>query len=137
MIEPTNLDCLSEIPVSINGNYGDSLQPSQWQDTLSKLKSLKKSGHKANIMVPTKYVMNSEQMNIIKTEFPDVWIFFAITGLNESKLFSTEDYLRSYEKLCENLNNVVCSIRPIVKGMNDNMSTLLPILERVSKGFVA
>lgn len=130
----TALNSLSNIPVSINGNYGDSLQPSQWKDTLFKLESLHGSNHKGAIMIPTKYIISDEQLNIIAENFPNVWIFIAITGLNETKLFSLDEYLESYLKICSKLKNVVCAMRPIVEGQNDNLETLLPIMNTVKDG---
>ncbi len=85
-------------------------------------------------MIPTKYVITDNQLEIISKHFPKVWIFIAITGLNETKLFSLNDYLESYAKMCSKLDNVVCAVRPIVKGENDNMVTIAPILEAVKQG---
>lgn len=125
---------LSQIPVGINGFYGDSLQPNQWKDTLAKLEDLHTTNHQGSIMIPTKYVISDEQLDIIANNFPNVWVFMAITGLNETKIFSLQEYLDAYLKICSKLKNVVCAIRPIVEGQNDNLEILKPILETVSQG---
>lgn len=123
---------LQSLPMSINGFYGDAMQPTQWNDTVSKLEELKRSGHSGDIMVPTKYIMTDEQIKILSNNFPDVWVFYAITGLEEKYLLA--DYEKSYSKLCEAIDKVVCVIRPIIPNKNDSFKVINPILEMVKRG---
>lgn len=133
-IETTYAEIVRNLPISINGFLGDALQPSQWPDTLAKLEELHKSGHGGHIMIPTKYVPSSEQERVLAEHFPNVWIWMAITGLNESRLFSLGEYRDAYYRLCSRMARIVCAIRPIVPGQNDSMAVLRPIIDMVAKG---
>jgi hypothetical protein len=130
----SDIDVLQKLPISINGWYGDALQPSQWDNTLLKLENIYDKGHSGPIMVPTKFVASKGQIDILSRNFPNVWLWWAITGLHESSLFTFSDYQESYIYSSENLENTVCAIRPIVPGRNDSMEILLPILRMVNNG---
>jgi hypothetical protein len=123
---------LQSLPLSLNGFYGDAMQPSQWEDTVSKLENLKNSGHRGEIMIPTKYLITDEQIEFLRANYPSVWVFYAITGLEEK--YNFKDYEQSYYKLCEAINKVVCVIRPIVPNKNDTIDMIMPILEMVKNG---
>lgn len=133
-VETTYAEIVRNLPISINGFLGDALQPSQWPDTLAKLEDLHQSGHGGHIMIPTKYVPGSEQERVLAEHFPNVWIWMAITGLNESHLFSLEEYRDAYYRLCSRMARIVCAIRPIVPGQNDSIAVLRPIIDMVAKG---
>jgi hypothetical protein len=125
---------LQSMPVSVNGYLGDALQPTQWNNTIEKLKTLKNSGHNGQVMVPTKFAATQKQLDYLFTNFPNVWLWYAITGLSETNLFSFEDLKNSYNYACSLSNRVVCAIRPIVPNQNDNLQFILPILEMVKNG---
>ena len=133
-IENSYLQCLKEIPVAINTSYGDAFQPSQWADSLKKLHTLVSCGHKGPVMFGSKYIITDAQLEDIAGIHQDVWLFIAITGLHESKLFSMEEYEEYYLRACKRIKNVVCAIRPIIPQKNDNIETLLPIIHMVGKG---
>ena len=123
-----------EIPVSINASYGDAFQPLLWNDTLNKLSILASCGHKAPVMIGSKYIITDAQFEEIKKINQDVWLFIAITGLDKCCSFSMKEYEEYYLKACGHLKNVVCAIRPIIPKRNDNMETLLPVIQMVGKG---
>lgn len=123
---------LKSLPLSLNGFLGDAMQPSQWENTVSKLDSLKQSGHVGEIMIPTKHLVTDEQIKLLKKVHPSIWIFYSITGMEEKFCFS--DYERSYRKLCEAIEKTVCVIRPIVPNINDKIEKISPILEMVKRG---
>ncbi len=125
---------LSEIPVSINSNYGDAFQPSQWDDTLKKLRILTECEHKGSIMIGSKYIITDSQLEEINKINPDVWLFVSITGIEGSCCFSMSEYEEYYYRACKYLKNVVCVIRPIIPCRNDRIELLLPIIKMVGKG---
>lgn len=128
------LQTLSEIPVSINSNYGDAFQPSQWSDTLNKLSILTECGHRGNIMIASKYIINNTQLEEINKINPNVWLFISITGIDDSCCFTMKEYNEYYYRACKRLKNVVCVIRPIIPNRNDKIEYILPIIKMVSKG---
>jgi hypothetical protein len=132
--ENLDLDIFKKLPVIINGSLGDALQPTQWRNTIEKLDNLYSSGHEGHIMVPTKYVVNLEKTKYLFLNYPNIWLWIAITGLQETKFFSFQDYQRFYFDTCNYSNRVVCAIRPIIPGRNNNFSDLLPILEMTRAG---
>ncbi len=125
---------LMKLPVAINSSFGDAFQPSQWNDTINKLKSLKATSHKGPIMIGSKYIISDSQLEQLKKINKNLWLFIAITGLNESDMFSFNDYKKFYLRACSHFENVVCAIRPIINGQNDTMKKILPIIQLVSKG---
>jgi hypothetical protein len=125
---------LQEIPVSINVTYGDAFIPSQWDNTLEKLSTLASCGHKGAVMIGSKYPITDAQLEKIKKINEDVWIFIAITGIDDCCVFSTKEYEEYYLRVSKHLKNVVCAIRPIIPHRNDNMETLLPLIQMVGKG---
>lgn len=125
---------LRSVPIAINGYLGDALLDTQWPNTLSKLESLQMSNHVGDIMIPTKMLMTRIQQEILFENFPDIWIFFAITGLDELNLGSIKPYLETYLRLCERFPKVVCAYRPVLPRQNDNMKTILPVIDAVSRG---
>lgn len=127
-------DILSEIPVSINSNYGDAFQPTQWDDTINKLQKLSESSHKGPVMIGSKYIISDLQLQELKNINPDVWIFISITGIENSCRFSFSEYCDYYKRACKILKNVVCVIRPIIPLRNDKHSILLPIIEMTAQG---
>lgn len=122
---------LAKIPVIINGNYGDAFLPKQWKDTTEKLKMLRENGHNGPVMVPTKIAPSAGQVEELCSIDPEVWIFMAITGLNESPLCTLEPVLQSYREACQISRRTVCALRPIIQGKNDHMDVLAPILDTV------
>lgn len=128
------LDYLKEIPVGINPSYGDAFQPSQWNNTVDKLKTLTRSGHTGPIMIGSKYIITDAQLAELKNIKPDIWLFIALTGLNETKLFTYEQYEDYYLRASSCLTNVVCAIRPIIPNQNDMIDSLLPIIRLVKEG---
>ena len=122
------------LPVEINGYLGDALLGLQWNDTLSKLESLYASNHLGDVMIPTKKIMTKEQQEILSRNYKNVWIFFAITGLDELGLGSLAPYEEAYLSLCEKFANVVCAFRPIMPNQNDKREVVTPIIEMVSRG---
>ena len=126
--------CLLEIPVSINASYGDAFQPLQWNDTLNKLSILASCGHKGPVMIGSKYIITDAQFEEINRINQNVWLFIAITGLDKCCAFSMQEYEEYYFRACRHLKNVVCAIRPIIPMRNDNMDTLLPVIQMVGKG---
>lgn len=125
---------LQSLPISINGYFGDALQPGQWENTLAKLENLRNTGHIGEVMIPTKFAASEEQLRYLFTNFPRVWLWYAITGLNETDMFSLEDHKRTYNLACNFSDRVVCAIRPIIPNRNDSMQTLISILEMVKAG---
>lgn len=128
------LDYLKEIPVGINPSYGDALQPSQWDNTIDKLKTLTRFGHRGPIMIGSKYIITDEQLAELKSINPNIWLFIALTGLNETKLFTFKQYEDYYLRASSCLTNVVCAMRPIIPNQNDSIEILLPIIRLVEKG---
>lgn len=125
---------LEQIPIAINSSYGDALQPNQWKNTLSKIEKLHNSGHKGEIMIGSKYIISKNQLDILSKNFPSIWLFYAITGLGESKIFSMQDYQKAYLSTCDKMKHVVCAIRPIIPDRNDKIEKLISIIEMVQKG---
>jgi len=123
---------LQDLPIAINGYLGDALI--QWEDTIFKLESLYDSNHMGNIMVPTKKIMSATHIKVLSSHFKNIWIFFAITGLDELHKGSLKDYEKSYLQLCDHFKNVVCAIRPIIPGKNDKIEIIEPILKMVNHG---
>lgn len=127
-------ESLKTIPIAINVSYGDAFQPSQWNDTLTKLDSLQKTGHSGPIMVGTKYIISDKQLDYLSSLYPKIWLFISITGLNETNLFTFKEYGEFYIKACTKINNVVCAIRPIIPFKNDSLEILSPIIDLVADG---
>ena len=133
-INNSAVDVLRNLPVIVNGSLGDALQPTQWKNTIDKLDNLYSSGHKGHIMVPTKYVPNHAQVKHLLSHYPKIWLWIAITGLQETSLFSSQDYQRFYFDACNYSDRVVCAIRPIIPERNNSYFDLLPILKMVNAG---
>ena len=106
----------------------------QWNDTLAKLDALYSTGHSGDIMIPTKTLMSKEQQRYLSSDYNDIWIFFAITGLDELGLGSLQPYEDTYLRLCEDFDNIVCAFRPIMPGKNDKEEIVSAIIDMVSKG---
>ena len=128
------LKILSEIPVSINVTFGDALMPRQWDNTLMKLRTLASCGHRGPIMIGSKYIVSDAQLEEISRIKEDVWLFIAITGIDDCCIFTTKEYEDYYLRASRYLKNVVCAIRPIIPHRNDNIETLLPVIQTVGKG---
>lgn len=125
---------ISNLPVAINSINEDALQPYQWENTLFKLEELFSAGHQGHIMIASKSIISAKQLDTLSKYFPSIWVFFSLTGLNESKIFSFSDFQKSYLETCNKMEHVVCAIRPIIPTINDKIEILIPIIEMVQKG---
>jgi hypothetical protein len=120
-------DKFIELPVIINDCYGDPFFPSQLEDTITKLESLRY--HKGPISIITKMKVKPEVTEKIKRfSYPNLIIFYSFTGLNEGG-FSFEDRKKSFEELCNSHDNVVMYLRPIIPGKNDNPENIRKIID--------
>lgn len=126
--------CMENIPVSINGHFGDPFQTDQWDNTLYKLKYLKSQNYKGEIEVSTKSIITDEQVEELYSINPNLWIFCGVTGLNEGIGISLEDRFDNYLRICRKMEHTVLNIRPLIPGKNDNMDTISPIIDVVAKG---
>lgn len=128
------LDPLRNIPLSVNTAYGDAFQPTQWPDTLAKVREAVHSGFRGHLMIGTKYVIPNECLDELRDVAPNCWIILAVTGLRETKRFSDLDYERFYFSLSERFPRTVVAVRPIIPGRNDRIDLLDPIIQMASRG---
>lgn len=126
--------CMENIPVSINGHYGDPFQPDQWDNTLSKLRYLKKQNYKGEIEVSTKSIITNEQIEELCDVNPNLWIFCGVTGLNEGVGITLKDRFDNYLRICNKMEHTVLNIRPLIPGKNDSMAILSPIIDVCAQG---
>jgi hypothetical protein len=84
----------------------------------------------------TKSCIPDDLLYRLKNFTLDIFLFFSITGLRESKVCSQEQILQSYIKACRALpaGRVAIVIRPIIPGKNDKIEVLRPILETAREG---
>ena len=126
--------CLENIPVTINTHFGDPFQPDQWENTVYKLRYLKKQNYKGEIEVSTKWILTDEQIEELYNINPNIWIFCGVTGLNEVEGISIEERYDNYLRICKKFKKTVLNVRPLIPGKNDSMDVLKPIIDVVSKG---
>lgn len=126
--------CLENIPVSINGHYGDPLQGTQWDNTLEKLKYLRDQEYRGEIEISTKSIITEDQVERLFSINPNLWIMCGITGLNEGIGISLQDRFQNYLRICSKFKNTVLNIRPLIPGKNDSMTVLRPIIDVASQG---
>ena len=86
-------ECLSNLPITINTDFGHPFQPDQWEDTIYKLRYLKNQNYQGEIEVSTKWILTNEQIDTLYDINPDLWIFCGITGLNEKEGVTQEERL--------------------------------------------
>lgn len=134
LLQKKLLCVMENIPVSINGHYGDPLQPDQWDNTLHKLKCLKQQNYKGEVELSTKWIINDEQIDQLYEINPNLWIFCGVTGLGEGEGISLEERFDNYLRICRKMKNTILNIRPIIPGKNDSIEVLKPIIDTVAKG---
>lgn len=127
-------DCMTNLPLTLNTHFGDPFQPTQWENTLEKIRYLKAQGYKGEIEVSTKWIITDEQIDDLYSINPDIWIICGITGLNEGKGVTLEDRFDNYLRICKKFNKTVLNVRPIIPGHNDTMEVLSPMIEIAAKG---
>ncbi len=128
------LNCMSNIPISINTHFGDPFQPDQWENTLQKIQYLKKQGYRGEIEVSTKWILTDEQIDRLYAIAPDMWIICGVTGLNEKKDVTLEERFDHYLRICQKFPKTIINLRPLIPGMNDSMEVLRPIIDVAAKG---
>lgn len=126
--------CMANIPVSINGHYGDPFQADQWDNTLYKLKYLRDQDYKGEIEVSTKSIITKQQVDELYDINPNLWIFCGVTGLNEGEGISLQDRFDNYLRICRKMEHTVLNIRPLIPGKNDSMNVISPIIDVVAQG---
>ncbi|MDR2738713.1 MAG: hypothetical protein LBB68_02645 [Treponema sp.] len=129
-------DVLLNLPVGVNNQSGDPFQSNQIKNTLEKLRSLEDSKHRGPIGLLTKSCIPGKLLYHLKSLNLDIFLFFSITGLRESKVCSQEQILQSYIDACRMFpaGRVATVIRPIIPGKNDSIEVLRPILETAREG---
>jgi hypothetical protein len=129
-------DVLLNLPVGVNNQSGDPFQPDQIENTLEKLRSLEDSKHRGPVGLLTKSYIPDDLLYRLKNSDLDIFLFFSITGLRESKVCSQERILQSYTDACRLLpaGRVTIVIRPIIPSRNDRIEALRPILETAQGG---
>ncbi|MDR1092188.1 MAG: hypothetical protein LBL79_14035 [Prevotella sp.] len=125
---------LANLPITINTTFGDPFQPNQWENTLNKFKYLKQQNYQGEVEVSTKWILSDEQIDVLYSVDPDIWIICGVTGLNEGKGVSLQDRFDNYLRICKRFKKTVLNIRPLIPGKNDSMTVLTPIIEVVAKG---
>ncbi|MBS3056314.1 MAG: hypothetical protein J4473_02660 [Candidatus Aenigmarchaeota archaeon] len=116
-----------QIPVIINDCYGDPLLPIQIDNTLDKLDAL--TEHSGPISIITKMKVKPEIGTILKEHIrSNVLLFYSFTGLDEGG-FSFEERERSFEILCDSVQNLVMYLRPIIRGRNDSHENIRRICD--------
>ncbi len=128
------LNCMSNIPISINTHFGDPFQPDQWENTLQKIQYLKKQGYRGEIEVSTKWILTDEQIDRLYAIAPDMWIICGVTGLDEKKDVTLEERFDHYLRICQKFPKTIINLRPLIPGMNDSMEVLRPIIDVAAKG---
>jgi len=126
--------CLTNLPITINTTFGDPFQPNQWEDTLYKIKYLKDQNYQGEIEVSTKWILSDEQIDILYSISPIIWIMCSVTGLNEAQEVTLQDRFDNYLRICKRFEKTVLNVRPLIPGKNDSMAVLTPIIETVAKG---
>lgn len=103
---------------------------------MAKLMDLESSEHKGAVALLTKWDVPDNTLGVIAQLHLDVFMFYTVTGLRESRLHTQEKTLRSYMESCRILppRHVAIMIRPIIPGQNDNLEILTPILEAAQQG---
>lgn len=127
-------NALANLPITINTNYGDAFQPSQWNDTLSKLSALQESGYSGEVHVGSKYTLSDLQLTELYDVNPNLWVFCGINGLSTPTRFNQAEYFENYLRVSDVFPRTVCTLRPIIPRRNDDMRMLAPIVELVSRG---
>jgi len=126
--------CLENLPLTLNTHFGDPFQPTQWENTLEKVRYLKSQDYKGEIEVSTKWIISDEQIEELYGINPDIWIICGITGLGEGKNVTLEDRFDNYYRICKRFEKTVLNVRPIIPGHNDSMQVLQPMIEAAAKG---
>ena len=124
-------ECLANIPITINTHFGDPFQPTQWENTIYKLKYLVAQGYKGEIEVSTKWILTNEQIDQLYEINPDLWIICGITGMNEMFGVTQEERFDHYLRVCKKFRKTLLNVRPLIPGRNDSMEVLTPIIEIV------
>lgn len=133
-VEEKAKQCLLNIPITVNGSFGDAFTPAQWENTLSKLRYLKAQHHQGEVHVSSKYVLTDSQLDELQSIFPDMWIYCGITGLNESTVVSDEERYDHYLRVCKRFPKTVISIRPVIPGKNDSLESVNKLIELAKRG---
>jgi hypothetical protein len=127
-------ECFLNIPITINTNYGDPFQPSQWEDTLNKLKALKRCSYQGEIQIGSKWILSDAQIKELHSVNPKIWFYCGISGINETQRFTLNERFDHYLRVAEFFERTVVTVRPIVPGRNDSIDILLPVIQTVGKG---
>ena len=127
-------DCMADIPVTINTHFGDPFQPTQWDDTLYKIRYLKGQDYKGEIEVSTKWILNDSQIDELYAINPDMWIICGITGMDEMPGVTRESRYDNYLRICDKFRKTILNVRPIIPGRNDKIDILRPMIEIAAKG---
>lgn len=126
-------ECLSNIPITINTHFGDPFQPTQWENTLSKLRYLKQQDYQGEVEVCSKWILTDEQIETLHSVNPDIWVYCGITGLNEMDI-PLDVRFDNYLRICKKFKKTVISVRPLIPGKNMSIDKLKPIIEVASNG---
>ena len=129
-------DVLLNLPVSVNSQSGDPFQPDQEANTFAKLRALEHSKHKGAVGLLTKWNVSDKTLRFIAKFQLNIFMFYSVTGLQESSIHTQENVLRSYSDACRILQpgRVAIFIRPIIPGRNNNLTKLKSILEAAQQG---
>ena len=127
-------DCMLDIPITINTHFGDPFQPTQWENTVYKLKYLKNQKYRGEIEVSTKWILSDNQINELYSINPDMWIICGITGMDEVPSITRDARYDNYLRICKKFRKTILNVRPIIPGRNDSIDTLKPIIEIAAKG---
>lgn len=127
-------DCMTDIPVTINTHFGDPFQPTQWDNTIYKLRYLNEQNYRGEIEVSTKWILSDSQIDELYAINPEIWIICGITGMDEVPGITREVRYDNYLRICAKFKKTILNIRPIIPSRNDKIEILQPIIEIASKG---